>query len=55
MRNDDRGSPRHQPIHSLLDERLGLRIQTRGSLIQNEDRRVCEEGSRGRDALPLTA
>src|SRR5215831_15865460 len=51
---DDRAPP-HQPVELLLDRRLDLRIERRGGLVEDQDRRVFEDYPRERDALTLPA
>ena len=55
MRDYDRGPILHEPHHGLLNQRLRLRVQTGGRLVQDQDRRIGQERARQRDALPLAA
>ena len=55
MGNDQRSSVLSQLGKGLLDRALGLVIQSRSSLIQNEQRRVLQEHTRNRNALLLSA
>src|SRR5438045_9055351 len=52
VRDYDRGASLHQPFHRLLNERFRFRIQARGGLVEDQDRRVRQKGARQRDALP---
>ena len=45
----------HQREQVFLDRRLDLRIERRGRLVQDQDRRVLEEDAGDRDALALAA
>ena len=45
----------HQRAQAVLDMALGDRVQRTGRLVEQEDRRVLEDGARERDALPLAA
>ena len=51
----DRGAPLHQPLHRLLDQRLRLRVEARGRLVQDQDRRIGQEGAGHGHALALAA
>jgi hypothetical protein len=53
--NDQRGSSHQQLSHGILDEPLALGVQIAGGLVQDEDRRVLENGTGDGDALPLTS
>src|SRR5581483_6067611 len=52
---DDRRSTRHQSLHRLLDQRLRLGVQTRGGLVQNENRCIRKKGTCERYALTLAS
>ena len=45
----------HQRVELLLDRRLDLRIERRGRLVEDQDRRVLEEHAGDGDALALAA
>ena len=47
--------PLHQPLDGLLDRRLGLGVDARRGLVEDQDPRVLEDGARDRDALALAA
>src|SRR3954454_1740825 len=49
----DRGASLHQPFHRLLNQRFRFRIQARGGLVEDQDRRARQKGARQRDTLPL--
>ena len=51
MRNDERRPVEHQRRERVLDQQLGLGIQRRGGLVQNQNRRVLQQ--RPRDGQPL--
>src|SRR5271166_26134 len=53
--NDNGGSALAERPQSVLDRLLGFRIERRGRLIEQDNRRVLEEGAGDRDALALTA
>ena len=55
MGDDDRRAALAQGAQSLLDRLLGLRIERRGCFVEQNDRRVLEEGAGDRDALSLAA
>jgi hypothetical protein len=42
-------------VKRLLDRLLGFRIESRGRLVEQDDRRVLEEGAGDGDALALSA
>ncbi len=43
----------HQALQRRLDDALGFRIEGRGRLVENQDRRIFEQGASDRDALTL--
>ena len=45
----------HQPVEIVLDRRLDLRIERRGRLVEDQDRRILEHHAGDRDALALAA
>src|ERR1700733_8017147 len=52
---DDRGAALAERAQRLLDRLLGLRIERRGRFVEQDDRRVLEEGAGDGDALALAA
>ena len=48
MRDHDRGAALHQPLHRLLDQRLGFRIQARCRLVQDQHREIGRASCRER-------
>ena len=55
MRDRDHGAPAHQPAERLADRLLGFAVERGGRLVEQQDRRVLQEGARDRDALALSA
>ena len=55
MRDDDGRAPLHQRRQRLLDQPLGLGVERTGRLVEQQDRRVLQDGARNRDALALAA
>ena len=55
VRDGDHGLAGHQPREALLDRRLDFRIERRGRLVEDEDRRVLQEHAGDGDALALAA
>ena len=55
MGDDDRGPARGDALQGLLDRRLGPAVEGAGRLVEDQDRRVLEQGSGDRDALLLAA
>ena len=55
MGNDKGGAPLHQSVHAVLHQLLGTSINGRGSLVQNQGRRVrhSRTGNGQQLALPL--
>ena len=51
----DHGAPAHQPAERLADRFLGFAVERGGGFVEQQDRRVLQEGARNRDALPLAA
>jgi hypothetical protein len=51
--DDDRRAAAQQPIERALDQYLGRPVDVRGRLIEDQDPRIGEEGTRDRDQLPL--
>ena len=52
-RNDR--APAHQPRQRLADRFLGFAVERGSRLVEQQDRRILQEGARDRDALPLAA
>ena len=55
VRDDERGAAHHQPLHRLLDQHLRFRIEAGRRLVEDQDRRIGEEGARDGHALALAA
>ena len=55
VRDDDGRPPRQQRPERVLNERLALRVERAGRLVQDEDRRVLQDRARDRHALALAA
>ena len=55
VRHDERGAVDHQALQRLLHQPFGLRIQSRGGLVEQENSRILQNGSRNGDTLALTA
>ena len=55
VRDDEGGAAAHQARMAPLDEALGFRIERARRLVEEQDRRVLEEGAGERDALALAA
>src|SRR5882672_3951982 len=53
--DDERRAAPHQRFHGVLDQGLRLAVETRGGFIQDQDRRIGQEGARNRDPLALAA
>ena len=53
--DQDRGAPGHQPLQRHLHLRLALGVERAGGLVEQQDRRVLQEGPGDRDALALAA
>jgi len=51
----DHGAAAHQAAERLSDRFLGFAVESGGRLVEQQDRRVLQEGARDRDALPLAA
>lgn len=54
VRNDKGGAPFHQPVHPLLNQGLGARIDRRGSLVQDQHRRIRHRRPRNGEQLALS-
>ncbi len=55
MGDDDRRAATLQPVEGGLDLGLGFGIERRGRLVEEDDRRVAEEGAGDGNALALAA
>ena len=47
--------PRREPIERLADLGFADRVEVRGGLVQDQDRRILQQGAGDRDALTLAA
>ena len=47
--------PRRDRVERLQDLRLGAAVERAGRLVEDQDRRILEQGARDRDALLLAA
>ena len=54
MRHHDRGAVHHQRTERRPHKLLADRVEMRRGLVEHQDRRVLQEGTRDGDALPLT-
>ena len=54
MGDDHAGPPFREPGHARANQRLGLRIDARGRLVEREDARIIDERSRDGQELALT-
>ena len=50
-----RGAPLGDVVERLLDRRLGAAVERAGRLVEDQDRRVLEQGAGDGDALLLAA
>ena len=55
MRDDQRGAALHQLLQRRLHQRLALGVERRGGLVEQQDRRVAQDGAGNRHALALAA
>ena len=55
MGDNERGAARHQCVHSLLDLPLGPRIDIRGRLVEDQERRLLHHRPCDRDELALAS
>ena len=55
VRDEDRRAALHQPLEPLEELRLGLRVERRRRLVQQQDRRVAEQRPGDPDPLALAA
>ena len=53
VRDDERRAPLHHRLERALQARLGVRVDARGRLVEDEQRRVAVDGPREREELPL--
>ena len=54
MRNDEGGAALSQAIEALLKPCFRGDVQRAGSLVEQQDRRVLQQGAGNRDALAFT-
>jgi len=54
MGDDDRGPAGHELPERVLDEVLGLGVDARGRLVENEDLGLVDQRPREREQLALT-
>src|SRR5687767_11607089 len=45
----------HETDDRILHESFTLRVESRSSLVENEDRRIFQDSARDADALPLSS
>ena len=55
VRDDQRGAVLRYPLERVLDLLLGVAVERRGRLVEQQDRRPLEDGPRDGDALLLAA
>ncbi len=55
VRDGDHRAAHHQPVERFLDRFFRGAVQRRGGFVEQQDRRVLQDGARNRDALPLSA
>ena len=55
MRDDEGGTPLHQPVERPLDLRFGIHVQRTGRFVENQYARIAQQRAGDRDALLLTA
>ena len=53
VRDRDHGAPAHQPRECLADRFLRFTVERGGGFVEQEDRRVFQEGARDRNPLTL--
>ena len=53
--DDDRRAAARDAVERLLDRRLGAAVERAGRFVEDQDRRVLEQGAGDRDALLLAA
>ena len=53
VREDESGTPLHQPVERALDDRLILRVDRGERLVQDQDRGITQQRTGDRDALAL--
>ena len=51
----DRGASGHEPVDGRLDDRLRLRVDARGGLVEHQDPRIDEQRPGDREPLPFAA
>ena len=54
MSDDDGGAPLEQLEQGILDYELGIGVDTRRGLVQDEDTRIGDESSGQADELPFS-
>src|SRR6267378_7798797 len=54
MGDEEHGASAEEVAHSRKEVMLGSRVQSRGRLVEDDERSVAEECASERDALPLT-
>ena len=55
MRDGDHRASAHQAAQGFADRFLGLAVERGGRFVEQQERRVLEEGARDGDALALAA
>jgi len=55
VRNHKHSTPTHKILQRRLHQRLGLAVERRRRLIENQNRRIFQDRPCNRDALPLPA
>src|SRR3712207_457836 len=55
MGDDDRGAVGYEAVDSLLDELLGVIVESRGSLVEDQDRTILQQCSGYAESLSLSA
>src|SRR5207237_7563491 len=55
VRDDERRAVGHQPLERLLHQALGLGVERRGGLVEDQDRRVLEQRPGDGETLTLPA
>ena len=53
--DDDGGAALHQMLERRLHQRLAFGVERRGRLVEQQDRRVAQDGAGNGDALALAA
>ena len=55
VRDDQRGAVLGNAVERILDVPLGVAVERRGRLVEQQDRRAFQDGARDGDALLLAA